>query len=120
MNELKVGLLTLMAIASVVVVSLKITSNKASFGDFIEYRTVLNDATGIYENSSIKVAGIVGIICGIIAFGFSGAAGYKGGQDGYDLAREYSVPVIYYRAAKVTRNGQGSVPGSCSFYQPSN
>lgn len=59
MNELKVGLLTLMAIGSIVVVSLKITSNKASFGDFIEYRTILKDATGIYENSSIKVAGIV-------------------------------------------------------------
>lgn len=48
-----------MAIASIVVVSLKITSNKASFGEFIEYQTILNDATGIYENSSIKVAGIV-------------------------------------------------------------
>ena len=59
MNELKVGLLSLMAIGSLVVVSLQITSNKASFGDFIEYRTILNDATGIYEKSSIKVAGIV-------------------------------------------------------------
>lgn len=59
MNELKVGLLSLMAIASLVVVSLKITSNKSTFGEFIEYRTILSDATGIYENSSIKVAGIV-------------------------------------------------------------
>tara|TARA_Y100000768_G_C23991301_1_gene693576 strand:- start:14621 stop:16015 length:1395 start_codon:yes stop_codon:yes gene_type:complete len=58
-NELKVGLLSLLAIASIVVVSLKITSNKATFGDFIEYKTILSDATGIYENSSIKVAGIV-------------------------------------------------------------
>ena len=58
MNELKVGLLSLMAIASIVVVSLKITSNKASFGEFIEYKTIIGDATGIYENSSIKVAGI--------------------------------------------------------------
>lgn len=59
MNELKVGFLALLALASIVVVSLKITSNKASFGDFVEYGTILNDATGIYENSSIKVAGIV-------------------------------------------------------------
>lgn len=59
MNELKVGLLTLMAIASVFVVSLKITANKSGFGDYIEYRTILNDASGIFENSSIKVAGIV-------------------------------------------------------------
>lgn len=59
MNELKVGLLSLMAIASLVIVSLQITSNKATFGEFIEYRTILNDATGIYEKSSIKVAGII-------------------------------------------------------------
>lgn len=59
MNELKVGLLSLMALASIAIVSLKITSNKASFGEFIEYKTILEDATGIYENSSIKVAGIV-------------------------------------------------------------
>jgi phospholipid/cholesterol/gamma-HCH transport system substrate-binding protein len=59
LNELKVGLLSLMAIASLVIVSLQITSNKATFGEFIEYRTILNDATGIYEKSSIKVAGII-------------------------------------------------------------
>lgn len=59
MNELKVGLLTLAAIASLVVVSLKITANKSGFGEYIEYRTILNDASGIYENGSIKVAGIV-------------------------------------------------------------
>lgn len=59
MNELKVGFLSLLAIASIVIVSLQITANKASFGEFIEYRTILNDATGIYEKSSIKVAGIV-------------------------------------------------------------
>jgi phospholipid/cholesterol/gamma-HCH transport system substrate-binding protein len=59
LNELKVGLLTLAAIASLVVVSLKITANKSGFGEYIEYRTILNDASGIYENSSIKVAGIV-------------------------------------------------------------
>ena len=59
MNELKVGFLTLMAIASLAIVTLKITSNNATFGKFIEYRTILQDATGIYENSSIKVAGIV-------------------------------------------------------------
>jgi phospholipid/cholesterol/gamma-HCH transport system substrate-binding protein len=59
LNELKVGLLALMAIASMIIVSLKITSNKASFGEFVKYKTILSDATGIYENSSIKVAGIV-------------------------------------------------------------
>ncbi|MEX1099459.1 MAG: MlaD family protein [Bacteriovoracaceae bacterium] len=59
MNELKVGFLTLLAIASLVVVSLKITANKSGFGDYITYRAILNDATGIYENASISVAGIV-------------------------------------------------------------
>ncbi|MCO4752918.1 MAG: MCE family protein [Bacteriovoracaceae bacterium] len=59
MNELKVGLLTLLAIASLVIVSIKITSNQAGFGDYVTYRAILNDATGIYEKSTIKVAGIV-------------------------------------------------------------
>jgi phospholipid/cholesterol/gamma-HCH transport system substrate-binding protein len=58
LNEVKVGLLTLMAIASLIVVSLKITANKSGFGDYVEYRTILNDASGIYDNASIKVAGI--------------------------------------------------------------
>ena len=59
MNELKVGLLTLLALGSIVVVSLKITGDKGGFGEYVEYKTILNDATGIYEKSSIKVAGIV-------------------------------------------------------------
>lgn len=58
MNPLKVGLLTLAALASVVVMSLKITSNKSGFGDYVEYKTILKDASGIFEKSSIKVAGI--------------------------------------------------------------
>ncbi len=58
MNPLKVGLLTLAALASVVVMSLKITTNKSGFGDYVEYKTILKDASGIFEKSSIKVAGI--------------------------------------------------------------
>lgn len=58
MNPLKVGLLTLAALASIVVMSLKITSNKSGFGDYVTYKTVLKDASGIFEKSSIKVAGI--------------------------------------------------------------
>lgn len=58
MNPLKVGLLTLAAMASIVVMSLKITSNKSGFGDYVTYKTVLKDASGIFEKSSIKVAGI--------------------------------------------------------------
>ncbi len=58
MNPLKVGLLTLAALASVVVMSLKITSNQSGFGDYAEYKTVLKDASGIFEKTAIKVAGI--------------------------------------------------------------
>jgi phospholipid/cholesterol/gamma-HCH transport system substrate-binding protein len=58
LNPLKVGLLTLAAMASIVVMSLKITSNKSGFGEYITYKTVLDDASGIFEKSSIKVAGI--------------------------------------------------------------
>ena len=46
------------ALASVVVMSLKITSNKSGFGDYVEYKTIIKDASGIFEKSSIKVAGI--------------------------------------------------------------
>jgi phospholipid/cholesterol/gamma-HCH transport system substrate-binding protein len=58
LNPLKVGLLTLAALASVVVMSLKITSNQAGFGDYVEYKTTLEDASGIFPKTSIKVAGI--------------------------------------------------------------
>ena len=58
LNPLKVGLLTLAALASVIVMSLKITANKTGFGDYVTYKTVLKDASGIFEKSSIKVAGI--------------------------------------------------------------
>ena len=59
MNELKVGLLTILALGSLIVVSLMVTANKSGMGKYVEYRTILNDASGIYENASIKVAGIV-------------------------------------------------------------
>lgn len=58
MNPLKVGLLTLAAMASVVVMSLKITSNQSGFGSHVQYRTMLKDASGIFEKTPIKVAGI--------------------------------------------------------------
>lgn len=58
MNPLKVGLLTLAAMASIVVMSLKITQNQSGFGKHIEYQTILDDASGIFEKTPIKVAGI--------------------------------------------------------------
>lgn len=58
MNELKVGLLSLLAVASLVVVTVKIAGDKGGFGSFVPYRTIVKDASGIYENSTIKVAGI--------------------------------------------------------------
>ena len=46
------------AMAAVVVMSLKITQNQSGFGDHVEYRTILDDASGIFEKTPIKVAGI--------------------------------------------------------------
>ncbi len=46
------------ALASVVVMSLKITSNQSGFGDHITYKTIMDDASGILEKTPIKVAGI--------------------------------------------------------------
>lgn len=58
MNELKVGLLALSAIAAVIFMSLKITSNQSGFGEHITYRTIMNDAAGIFPKTPITVAGI--------------------------------------------------------------
>lgn len=58
MSELKVGLLTLLALGSVVFMSVKITSNQPGFGSYVTYKTILEDASGIMEKSNIKVAGI--------------------------------------------------------------
>lgn len=58
MNPLKVGLLTLVAMASVAVMSLKITQNQSGFGKHVEYKTLVKDASGIFEKTPIKVAGI--------------------------------------------------------------
>jgi phospholipid/cholesterol/gamma-HCH transport system substrate-binding protein len=58
LNPLKVGLLTLVAMASVVVMSLKITQNQSGFGKHVQYQTILTDASGIFEKTPIKVAGI--------------------------------------------------------------
>ena len=58
MNPLKVGLLTLAAMASVVIMSLKITQNQSGFGKHVQYQTILKDASGIFEKTPIKVAGI--------------------------------------------------------------
>lgn len=58
MNPLKVGLLTLAAMVSVVVMSLKITQNQSGFGKHVQYKTLVKDASGIFEKTPIKVAGI--------------------------------------------------------------
>lgn len=58
MNEFKVGLLAIATIAAVVFMSFKITSNQSGFGQYVTYRTIVKDASGIYPKTPIKVAGI--------------------------------------------------------------
>ena len=58
MNEFKVGLFAIATMISVVVMSLKITSNQSGFGDYITYRTIVRDASGIFPKTTIRVAGI--------------------------------------------------------------
>ena len=48
MSELKVGILALLTMASIVFMSLKITSFQSGFGEYINYRTILKDASGIF------------------------------------------------------------------------
>ncbi len=42
----------------VVFMSLEITKNQSGFGDYLPYRTIVNDAAGIFPKTPIKVAGI--------------------------------------------------------------
>jgi phospholipid/cholesterol/gamma-HCH transport system substrate-binding protein len=58
MNEFKVGLLALAAIVATAYMSLKVTSNQSGFGDYVSYRTIISDASGIFPKTPIKVAGI--------------------------------------------------------------
>ncbi len=58
MNEFKVGLMALASMIAVVVMSLVVTSNQSGFGDYVTYRTIINDASGIFPKTPIKVAGI--------------------------------------------------------------
>lgn len=58
MNELKVGLLAIATLASVVFMSIKITSNQSGFGEYVQYRTIIKDASGIFPKTPIRVAGI--------------------------------------------------------------
>lgn len=58
MNELKVGFLTLIAIACMGGISLKLTGGQASFGERVEYKSYFKDASGIFTKTPIKIAGI--------------------------------------------------------------
>jgi phospholipid/cholesterol/gamma-HCH transport system substrate-binding protein len=58
MNEFKVGLLAIATIVAVALMSLKITSNQSGFGQYVTYRTIIKDASGIFPKTPIKVAGI--------------------------------------------------------------
>jgi len=58
MNEFKVGLLAIATIAAIVFMSFKITSNQSGFGQYVTYRTIVKDASGIFPKTPIKVAGI--------------------------------------------------------------
>jgi len=58
MNEFKVGLFAVLAIIAVVYMSLRVTMNQSGFGEYQTYRTIVDDASGIFAKTPIKVAGI--------------------------------------------------------------
>ncbi|PIR14528.1 MAG: hypothetical protein COV50_02160, partial [Flavobacteriales bacterium CG11_big_fil_rev_8_21_14_0_20_35_7] len=58
MNEIRVGVLAFAAMAAIVFMSLKITSNQSGFGAYKRYHTIIQDASGIFPKTPIKVAGI--------------------------------------------------------------
>lgn len=58
MNEFKIGLMAIATMSMVVYMSLKITSNQSGFGEYVTYRTIVSDASGIFPKTPIKIAGI--------------------------------------------------------------
>lgn len=58
MNEFKVGILAIATLAAIVFMSFKITSNQSGFGQYVQYKTIIKDASGIFPKTPIKVAGI--------------------------------------------------------------
>lgn len=58
MNEFKVGLMALASMIAVVVMSLVVTSNQSGFGEYVPYKTIIKNASGIFPKTPIKVAGI--------------------------------------------------------------
>ena len=58
MTEIKVGFLTLISIIAIIIISFKVTSRRSAFEEYVNYTTILKDATGIFEKSPVKVAGI--------------------------------------------------------------
>lgn len=58
MNEFKVGLMAIATLVAVVYMSFSVTSNQSGFGDYVTYRTIVQDASGIFPKTPIKVAGI--------------------------------------------------------------
>ena len=57
-NEFRVGLMVLAAMVGLIFMAFKITSNQSGFGEYLRYRTILEDASGIFPKTPIKMAGI--------------------------------------------------------------
>lgn len=58
MDAFKVGLFALSSIGAVIFMSFQITMNQSGFGDYVTYRTIVRDASGIFPKTPIRVAGI--------------------------------------------------------------
>jgi len=57
-NTFKVGLLTLAGIVSLAIISIGFASKQSVFGDYKTYKAILDDAKGVFPNTSVRVAGI--------------------------------------------------------------
>ncbi len=58
MKEFWVGVFALLGIGSLVAITVQITANRSGMGKHYLYKTIVEDASGLYERASIKVAGI--------------------------------------------------------------
>lgn len=58
MSELKVGFLVILTMAAIVSSSLLVTSRQSGLARHVPYRTVVEDASGIFPKTPVKIAGV--------------------------------------------------------------
>ena len=58
MKSFQVGLMALFSILATVYMSFRITTNQSGFGEYITYKALSQDASGLFKKAPVRIAGI--------------------------------------------------------------